>query len=132
MKQLFMCVLCMSLWMPSVTRAGDVPLWPQIEPYQSNFIKVSDIHTLYYEQCGNRKGKPVFVLHGGPGGSCSPYMRRFFNPATFRIVLHDQRGCGKSTPFAEIKENTTQHLVQDIERLRKHLKIDKIILFGGS
>jgi proline iminopeptidase len=132
MKQLFMCTVLLSLWTPVVTQAGDVPLWPQIKPYQSDFLKVSDIHTLYYEQCGNRAGKPVFVLHGGPGGSSSPYMRRFFNPATFRIVLHDQRGAGKSTPFAEIKDNNTQLLVQDIEQLRKHLNIDKIILFGGS
>jgi len=132
MKQLFVCVLYLLLWMPAITQAGDVPLWPQIEPYQSDVLKVSDSHTLYYEQCGNHAGKSVFVLHGGPGGSCSPYMRRFFNPVKFRIILHDQRGCGKSTPFAEIKENTTQHLVEDIERLRKHLKIDKIILFGGS
>ena len=132
MKQFFICMVFLSLWTPAVIQAGDTQLWPQIEPYQSDFLKVSDIHTLYYEQCGNRAGKPVFVLHGGPGGSSSPYMRRFFNPATFRIVLHDQRGAGKSTPFAEIKDNNTQLLVQDIEQLRKHLNIDKIILFGGS
>ena len=132
MKRSLMCVFFLSLWIPSVLHAGDIRLWPDVKPYNSDFLQVSDIHRLYYEQCGNREGKPVFVLHGGPGGSCSPYMRRFFNPATFRIVLHDQRGCGKSTPFAEIKENNTQHLVKDIERLRKHLNIDKIILFGGS
>ena len=132
MKPTLICFIISSLWIPSVLHAGDISLWPDIKPYNSDFLKVSDIHKLYYEQCGNREGKPVFVLHGGPGGSCSPYMRRFFNPAKFRIVLHDQRGCGKSTPFAEIKENNTQHLVEDIERLRKHLNMDKIILFGGS
>jgi len=132
MNRFLMCVLTMSLWIPYVTQASDIQLWPEIEPYHSDFLKVSDIHRIYYEQCGNRAGKPLFVLHGGPGGSCSPYMRRFFNPAKFRIVLHDQRGAGKSTPFAEIKENNTQLLVQDIERLRQHLNLDKIILFGGS
>ncbi len=109
-----------------------VSLWPEIEPYQSGFLKVSDIHDVHYEVCGKQCGRPVFVLHGGPGGGCSPYMRRFFNPEKFCIVLHDQRGAGKSTPSAEIRENTTQHLVEDIERLRKHLGLKKIILFGGS
>jgi proline iminopeptidase len=132
MKTFSICVIVLSLWIPGVIQAGDSPLWPESKSYIRGFLKVSEIHTLYYEQSGNRAGKSVFVLHGGPGGSCSPYMRRFFNPAKFRIVLYDQRGCGKSTPFAEIKENTTQLLVQDIERLRKHLNLDKIILFGGS
>ena len=127
-----MCVVFLSLWVPCAAQDSDIQLWPEIEPYHSDYLKVSDIHRIYYEQCGNRAGKPVFVLHGGPGGSCSPYMRRFFNPDKFLIVLHDQRGAGKSTPSAEIEENNTQHLVQDIERLRKHLKLDKIILFGGS
>jgi proline iminopeptidase len=108
------------------------PLWPEIEPYETGYLKVSDIHEIYYELCGNPKGTPVFVLHGGPGASCSPYQRRFFDPAKFLIVLHDQRGCGKSKPFGEVKENTTQALVADIERLRKHLELGKIILFGGS
>jgi len=112
--------------------ADEISLWPQIEPHHSGFLEVSKIHKIHYELCGARAGKPVFVLHGGPGGSCSPYMRRFFNPDKFLIVLHDQRGAGKSKPFAEIKENNTQYLVQDIERLRNHLNLDKIILFGGS
>ena len=111
---------------------NDITLWPEIEPYQIGYLKVSDLHEIYYELCGNPKGKPVFVLHGGPGGSCSPYMRRFFNPQKYLIVLHDQRGAGKSKPYAETKENTTQLLVKDIEQLRNHLKLDKIILFGGS
>lgn len=123
-------VLVTCLWGP--LWAAEVPLWPEIEPFDSDFLEVSSIHRIHYELCGNPKGKPVFVLHGGPGGSCSPYMRRFFDPGKFLIVLHDQRGAGKSTPFAEIKENTTQHLVEDIERLRTHLKLDKMLLFGGS
>ncbi len=109
------------------------PLWPEIEPFQSGFLKVSDLHELYFEVCGNPDGKPVFALHGGPGGRCSPYMRRFYDPEKFLIVLHDQRGAGRSKPFAETKDNNTQALVEDIERLRKHLGIEKtIILFGGS
>ena len=107
-------------------------LFPEIEPFKTDYLKVSGIHEIYYELCGNPEGKPVFVLHGGPGGRISPYYRRFFNPEKFLIVLFDQRGCGKSKPYAEIKENTTQDLVEDIEKLRTHLKLDKIILFGGS
>jgi proline iminopeptidase len=111
---------------------GKSGLWPHIKPYESGYLKVSGIHEIYYELCGNPKGKPVFVLHGGPGGSTSPYYRRFFNPESYLIVLHDQRGAGKSRPSFETRENTTQNLVEDIERLRKHLKLGKIILFGGS
>jgi len=107
-------------------------LWPELEPYETGHLKVSDIHDVYYELCGNPKGKPVFVLHGGPGANISPYYRRFFNPDTFLIVLHDQRGCGQSRPKFELRENTSQHLVEDIEKLRNHLKLEKIILFGGS
>jgi proline iminopeptidase len=117
------------------TNAGskeEVALWPEIEPFKTGYLKVSDIHEIYYELCGNPQGKPVFVLHGGPGASCTPYYRRFFNPDKFFIVLHDQRGAGRSKPFAELRENTTQNLVEDIEKLRKHLGLGKIILFGGS
>jgi proline iminopeptidase len=110
----------------------EIKLWPEIEPYKTDYLKVSDIHEIYYELCGNPDGKPVFVLHGGPGAGSSPNMRRFFNPDKFLIVIHDQRGAGKSKPYAEIRQNTTQHLVEDIERLRNHLDLDKIILFGGS
>lgn len=109
-----------------------IKLWPEIEPFQSGYLKVSDIHEIYFELCGNLKGKPVFVIHGGPGIGCSPYMRQFFNPDKFLIVLHDQRGAGKSRPNAEIRENTTQNLVEDIEQLRQKLGLEKIILFGGS
>jgi proline iminopeptidase len=110
----------------------EVSLWPEIEPFKSEYLKVSDIHEIYYELCGNPEGKPVFMIHGGPGLGCSPTMRRYFNPDKFLIVLHDQRGCGRSKPNAELHENTTKALVEDIERLRKELKLEKIILFGGS
>jgi proline iminopeptidase len=110
----------------------EISLWPEIEPFQSGYLKISDIHEIYYELCGNPKGKPVFVIHGGPGMGCSPVMRQFFNPDKFLIILHDQRGAGRSKPGAEIRENTTQNLVQDIEQLRKKLNLEKIILFGGS
>ena len=111
---------------------GDDFLWPEIEPFRTGFLKVSGIHEIYYELCGNPEGDPVFVLHGGPGGMCSPYMRRFFNPECFLIVLHDQRGAGRSRPYGELRENTTPHLVSDIERLRKFLDLETILLFGGS
>lgn len=107
-------------------------LWPEIEPFITDYLKVSDIHEIYYELSGNAKGKPVFFLHGGPGGSSSPYMRQFCDPKRFLIVLHDQRGAGRSRPYGELKDNTTQHLIEDIERLRQHLELGKIILHGGS
>lgn len=109
-----------------------IDLWPKIEPYETGYLRVSDLHEIYYELCGNPEGTPVFVLHGGPGASSSPYMRRFFDPAKFHIILHDQRGCGKSRPFGTVVENTTGHLVSDIERLREHLGLERIMLFGGS
>lgn len=107
-------------------------LYPEIEPYDAGRLKVSDIHELYYEQVGNPEGKPVIFLHGGPGSGCNPRWRTFFNPKKYRLVLLDQRGSGKSTPHAELKDNTTQLLVADIEQLRKKLNIDKWLVFGGS
>jgi proline iminopeptidase len=107
-------------------------LWPAIEPYETGFLKVSELHEIYYELCGNPNGKAVFMLHGGPGAGCNPVMRQFFNPEKFLIVLHDQRGSKRSKPYAEIKENTTQDLVQDMEKLREHLNIEKMMLVGGS
>lgn len=107
-------------------------LYPEIEPFNSGTLQVSELHTLYYEQCGNPQGKPVVFLHGGPGGGCAPKSRRFFDPEKYRIVLFDQRGCGRSTPHAELAENTTWDLVADIERLREHLGIGHWQVFGGS
>jgi proline iminopeptidase len=95
-------------------------------------LKVSPLHTIYVEQCGNARGRPAIALHGGPGGGLSPEMRRFFDPQRYRTVLMDQRGCGRSTPHAELRENTTWDLVADIERVRERLGIDKWVVFGGS
>ena len=107
-------------------------LYPDIEPYDSGFLQVSPLHRVYYEQCGNPEGKPAVFLHGGPGGGSSPKTRRFFDPARYRIVQFDQRGCGRSTPHAELADNTTWQLVADIERLREHLRIGRWQVFGGS
>ena len=107
-------------------------LYPSIEPYYEGKLKVSELHTIHYEESGNRSGKPVIFLHGGPGGGISPMYRQYFDPQKWRIVIFDQRGCGRSTPYAELKENTTWDLVSDIEQLREHLKIDKWVVFGGS
>jgi proline iminopeptidase len=108
------------------------PLYPEIAPYDQGMLAVSPLHTLYYEQSGNPAGKPVVFLHGGPGGGTNPNCRRFFDPAVYRIVLFDQRGCGRSSPHAELESNTTWDLVADIERVREHLGIDRWQVFGGS
>lgn len=107
-------------------------LYGEIEPYASGRLRVSDIHQLHYEETGNPDGKPVVFLHGGPGSGIQPVYRRYFDPEAYRVVLFDQRGCGKSTPHACLDENTTWHLVADIERLREHLGIDSWQVFGGS
>lgn len=107
-------------------------LYPDIEPYDQGSLRVSDLHTLYYEQCGNPDGKPALFLHGGPGGGCNARSRRFHDPEAYRLVLFDQRGCGRSTPHAELQGNTTWDLVADIERLREHLGIERWQVFGGS
>ena len=114
--------------------AKDPSTWayPPIEPYERGTLPVSALHTLAYEQSGNPDGKPVVFLHGGPGGGSSPAMRRFFHPQRYRIVIFDQRGCGGSTPTASLEENTTWHLVEDIEQLRRHLGIERWMVFGGS
>lgn len=106
--------------------------YPEIQPDKTEFLKVSDIHTLYIEQCGNPKGYPVVFLHGGPGGGITSDHRRFFDPSYYRIILFDQRGSGKSTPAAELRENTTWDLVADIEKIRIHLDITNWFVFGGS
>ena len=107
-------------------------LHPSREPFDSAMMEMTDGHRLYVEQSGCVKGKPVIVLHGGPGGGCSPSMRRYFDPDVYRAILFDQRGCGKSTPFASVDNNTTWDLVADIERIRVRLGIEKWIVFGGS
>lgn len=107
-------------------------LYPEIEPFDTGYLEVSDTHRIYYEQCGNPEGQPALFVHGGPGGGCEADDRRFFDPAHYRIVLFDQRGAGRSTPHACIEDNTTWHLVADMERLRTHLGIDRWLLFGGS
>ena len=107
-------------------------LYPEIQPYDSGTLQVDDRHALYYEQCGNPDGKPVVMLHGGPGGGCNAKMRRFHDPAKYRIVLFDQRGAGRSTPHADLVDNTTWDLVSDIEKLRGTLGIGRWQVFGGS
>lgn len=107
-------------------------LYPPIEPHRSGRLDVGDGHELYYEESGNPGGKPVVFLHGGPGGGCTSKMRQFFDPARYRIVLFDQRGAGKSRPHASLHANTTWHLVDDIEKLRERLGIERWQVFGGS
>lgn len=106
-------------------------LFPPIEPYDTGFIKKGK-HEIYYEQCGNPKGKPAIFLHGGPGGGCGSLSRRFFNPKKYRIILFDQRGCGRSKPHTCLEDNTTWHLIEDIESIRERLDIKKWLVFGGS
>ena len=107
-------------------------LYPPIEPYRQQIIEVGDGHRLYVEECGNPEGVPIIVLHGGPGGGCSPTMRRFFDPNYYHIILFDQRGCGRSRPYATVENNNTWKLVADIELIRKRLGVKAFTLFGGS
>jgi len=106
--------------------------YPPIEPYRTHRLKVSALHEIYVEECGNPSGRAVIFVHGGPGGGCEPWHRQFFDPKRYRIVLFDQRGCGRSTPNAELRENTTGDLVADMERIRELLGIDQWVVFGGS
>lgn len=112
-------------------------LYPSIEPYDSGLLDVGEGNLIYWEACGSRQGKPALVLHGGPGSGCTPAMRRWFNPHKYRIILFDQRNCGRSLPHAsdiqvDLSANTTHHLIDDIERLREHLAIHQWLVFGGS
>ena len=107
-------------------------LFPSIKPYNSFYLKASALHKIYVEESGNSNGAPVIFLHGGPGGGIEPIYRRYFNPKLWRIIIFDQRGCGKSIPHAELKENTTWDLVNDIENIRNYLNIKKWVVFGGS
>ena len=107
-------------------------LYPSIEPFETGFLKASELHQIYYEVSGNPDGKAAVVCHGGPGGGSTPSMRRYFDPAVYRIIVFDQRGCGRSTPLAELRENTTWALIEDMERLRRHLGVERWLVFGGS
>ncbi|MEH6470465.1 MAG: prolyl aminopeptidase [Halopseudomonas sp.] len=107
-------------------------LFPEIQPFQQQQLPVDDLHSLYLEESGNPQGQPVLFVHGGPGGGTSDFNRRFFDPEKYRIILFDQRGCGKSTPHAELRDNTTAHLLSDMESIRQHLNIDSWLLLGGS
>ncbi len=107
-------------------------LYPDIRPYVNHSLAVDDRHTLHVEECGNPKGIPVVFLHGGPGGGCDPVHRRFFDPERYRIILFDQRGAGRSTPHADLTDNTTAHLIADMEFIRNHLGVDRWLVFGGS
>lgn len=114
------------------TPAGRRTLYPAIKPYRTGYLKVSDVHEIYFEESGNPKGKPALFVHGGPGAGCDERARCFFDPDAYRIILFDQRGCGRSRPHASLEDNTTWHLVSDIEKLREHLGIDRWLVFGGS
>jgi len=132
---IIMTVICIALFQLaclSGEQNNSDTLWPSIQPYRTGYLKVSDLHEIFYQLGGNPKGEPVMVLHGGPGAGCYPGYFRYFNPEKFHIILHDQRGSSQSKPYAEIRENTTQNLVEDIEKLRKYLNLEKVILFGGS
>jgi proline iminopeptidase len=107
-------------------------LYSPIEPYRTGRLQVGSGHEIYFEECGNRDGKPVLVVHGGPGGGSNPTMRRYHDPARYRIILFDQRGCGRSIPNASLEDNTTPHLLDDMEKLRRHLAVERWQLMGGS
>ncbi|MDF0595904.1 prolyl aminopeptidase [Psychromarinibacter halotolerans] len=113
-------------------RKGNQHLYPPLDPFDQRMMEVGEGHKIYVEQCGNPSGVPVIVLHGGPGGGCSPAMRRYFDPETYRVILFDQRGCGRSRPHASVEDNTTWHLVRDIEAIREALGIERWVVFGGS
>jgi proline iminopeptidase len=118
--------------MKTPTTAARRTLYPAIEPYRSGWLRVSPLHEIYWEESGNPKGKPALFVHGGPGAGADPRSRRFFDPKRYRIVVFDQRGCGRSRPHASLEDNTTWHLVADIERLRTFLGIERWLVFGGS
>lgn len=118
--------------MADISSGTRAELYPEIEPYNAGMLELDGLHRMYWEESGNPKGKPVVFLHGGPGAGSAPAHRRFFDPAHYRIVIFDQRGAGRSTPLGEVRDNTTPHLITDIEKLRKHLGIDRWLVFGGS
>src|SRR5690606_38291606 len=119
---------CMGPYLPS-----QVLMYPEIHPYSHGYLSTDDGHRVYWELCGNPNGKPAIFLHGGPGGGCSPAHRRLFDPASYKVLLFDQRGCGRSSPHASLENNTTWHLIDDMERLRSEvLEADQMLVFGGS
>jgi len=111
---------------------ADTLLFPPIQPYNTGMLEVSDIHSLAYSVYGDPKGKPVLFIHGGPGGKTSPACARYFDPEKYQIILVDQRGCGRSTPFGNFNYNTTMDCVRDFEKIRDLLGVDKWMIFGGS
>ena len=113
-------------------KSAGAQLYSTIDPFDQQILHVNGGHQIYFEQGGRTDGIPVVVLHGGPGGGCSPSMRRYFDPNIYRVILFDQRGCGRSRPYAGVENNTTQDLISDIEAIRTHLGIDQWIVFGGS
>ena len=122
--------MTLSVWLDTLCRMR--VLYPDIRPYASHRLQVDGRHTLHVEECGNPSGLPILFLHGGPGAGCELYHRRFFDPERYRIILFDQRGCGQSTPHADLIDNTTWDLVADIEKIREQLAVDRWLLFGGS
>lgn len=118
--------------MPDLPATERTALYPDIEPYASGMLALDSVHRMYWEESGNPKGVPILFLHGGPGAGAAPGHRRFFDPAHYRIVIYDQRGAGRSQPLGELRDNTTPHLVADIERLRVELRIERWVVFGGS
>lgn len=126
-------MLLVGLWSCLPLRASELRgLYPEIEPYKSGYMKVEGEHMVYWEECGNPNGAPVLFIHGGPGIGISPYHRRFFDPQKYRIILFDQRGCGKSLPFSSLENNDTWALVRDIEEIREMAEVEKWHVFGGS
>lgn len=107
-------------------------LFPEIKPYKRHQLKVSEIHELYVDEAGNPDGLPVLFVHGGPGSACDASSRRFYDPSNYRIITFDQRGCGRSTPHSSLEENTTEDLIEDIEKIRQYLAVEQFVLFGGS
>jgi len=107
-------------------------VFPELKPYKRHQVKVTDKHELYVDEAGNVDGIPILFVHGGPGGACDASSRRFYDPAVYRIITFDQRGCGRSTPHGELENNTTQDLISDIEVMREFLDVDRWVLFGGS
>lgn len=133
--RLTIIVVLLSIFSPVAfprTTPANGELWPATQPYKTGYLKVSDTHQIFYQLGGNPKGIPVMILHGGPGAGCTPGYFRYFNSEKFHVILHDQRGCGKSTPYGELTDNTTPNLVEDIEKLRQHFELGQVILWGGS